>query len=567
MIKIPYGISGFETIRKEGFKYIDKTEYIRNIETERYCMYVRPRRFGKTLFTTTLNAYYSIDKKDEYEELFKGLEIYNNPTENKNNYYIMNFDFSGMMINTQMDINKIEEAFNAVVYTHLKEFVNRYKLSIQVEKSITAAQMLRDCLGAFQGLHLKNNIYIIVDEYDHFTNGLLEGECKTFLNILGKSGFVRAFYEVIKLYTKYNVVERFFATGVAPLTLDSMTSGFNITISLTLNPQYVAMTGLTEDEVRKIVSEVEEDKEKQEKILKDLVENYDGYKFSKSNLEHIFNPTLVMYYLNNYVKLGTRPEEIVDKNLSTNAEKLKNLMLIKTPEDNYRQIQKLILEGEVSGNIVQSFELDKTFSSYDFLSLLFYNGYITIKEVEPISNLVKFMVPNFVSYNLYAQYMLNLISIENRVKVDIGELQKALIPFAKEGNLVPLLEWIRNFLMYSSVRDKENFKEQDLKHIIHLIFTLTTQYDVYTEFPSLQGYTDVYIRNKDKSMDINEGLIELKYLNKKDDKKEKIEKAKSEAREQIKNYMKDERLQANKNLRKYVVVFVGFEKFYVEEVV
>ena len=326
------------------------------------------------------------------------------------------------------------------------------------------------------------------------------------------------------------------------------------------------MTGLTEEEVRNLVSEVEEDKEKQEKILKDLVDNYDGYKFSQDNLEHIFNPTLVMYYLNNYVKLGKRPREIVDKNLSTNAEKLKNLMLIKTPEENSVQIQKLILEGEVSGNIVQSFELDKTFSSYDFLSLSFYNGYITIKEVEPISNLVKFVVPNFVSYNLYAQYMLNLISAENRVKVDIGDLQRALVPFATEGNLVPILEWIRNFLMYSSVRDKENFKEQDLKHIIHLIFTLTTQYDVYTEFPSLQGYTDVYIRNKDRSLNICEGLIELKYLSKKDSSKAKIEKAKNEAKEQLKNYMKDERLQANKNLRKYVVVFVGFEEFYVEEV-
>ena len=567
MIKIPYGISGFERIRKQGYKYIDKTKYIRKIEEETYCIYVRPRRFGKTLFTTTLDAYYSIDKKEEYEELFKCLEIYSNPTENKNSYYVLNFNFSGLLFDSQMNIKQIEESFNAVVYTYLNQFVDRYKLNIKIKDNVTAAQMLRDCLGTFQGLHLENKIYIIIDEYDHFTNGLLEGECKTFLDILGRAGFVRAFYEVIKAYTDYNVVERFFATGVAPLTLDSMTSGFNITTSLTLNPQYVAMTGLTEEEVKNLVSEVEENKEQQEMILKDLVDNYDGYKFSKSNLEHIFNPTLVMYYLNNYVKLGIRPEEIVDKNLSTNAEKLKNLMLIKTPEDNYKQIQKLILEGEVSGNIVQSFELDKTFSSYDFLSLLFYNGYITIKEVEPISNLVKFVVPNFVSYNLYAQYMLNLISAENRVKVDIGDLQRALVPFATEGNLVPILEWIRNFLMYSSVRDKENFKEQDLKHIIHLIFTLTTQYDVYTEFPSLQGYTDVYIRNKDKSMDINEGLIELKYLNKKDDKKEKIEKAKSDAKEQIKNYMKDERLQANKNLKKYVVVFVGFEKFYVEEVV
>ena len=567
MTKIPYGISGFERIRKEGFKYIDKTKYIRDIEKEAYCMYVRPRRFGKTLFTTTLDAYYSIDKKDEYEELFKGLDIYNNPTEKRNSYYIMNFDFSGLLVDNSMDLREIENAFNIKVYNDCMKFIERYHLDVVLEPTYKASAMLETLLRMFQGLHLKNNIYIIIDEYDHFTNGLLEGECKTFLGILGKAGFVRAFYEVIKLYTKYNVVERFFATGVAPLTLDSMTSGFNITTSLTLNPQYVAMTGLTEEEVRKVVNEVEEDKEKQEKIFKDLVENYDGYKFSKRNLEHIFNPTLVMYYLNNYVKLGSRPDEIVDKNLSTNAEKLKNLMLIMTPEENYKQIQELIFDGEVSGNIVQSFELDKTFSSYDFLSLLFYNGYITIKEVEPISNLVKFMVPNFVSYNLYAQYMLNLISMENRVKVDIGDLQRALIPFAKEGNLVPILEWVRNFLMYSSVRDKENFKEQDLKHIIHLIFTLTKQYDVYTEFPSLQGYTDVYIRNKDKSMDINEGLIELKYLSKKDDNKSKIEKAKSEAKEQLKNYMKDERLQANKNLKKYVVVFVGFEKFYVEEVV
>ena len=566
MIKIPYGISGFERIRKQGYKYIDKTKYIREIETETYCMYVRPRRFGKTLFTTTLDAYYSIDKKGEYDELFRGLDIYNNPTENKNSYYVLNFNFSGMLFNTKIDIGELEKSFKEKVYQHCRKFVERYKLNINVENKETAASTLENVLVGFQGLHLENNIYIIVDEYDHFTNGLLEGECKTFLDILGRAGFVRAFYEVIKAYTDYNVVERFFATGVAPLTLDSMTSGFNITTSLTLNPQYVAMTGLTEDEVRNLVSEVEEDKEKQEKILKDLVDNYDGYKFSQDNLEHIFNPTLVMYYLNNYVKLGKRPREIVDKNLSTNAEKLKNLMLIKTPEENSVQIQKLILEGEVSGNIVQSFELDKTFSSYDFLSLLFYNGYITIKEVEPISNLVKFVVPNFVSYNLYAQYMLNLISAENRVKVDIGDLQRALVPFATEGNLVPILEWIRNFLMYSSVRDKENFKEQDLKHIIHLIFTLTTQYDVYTEFPSLQGYTDVYIRNKDRSLNICEGLIELKYLSKKDSSKAKIEKAKNEAKEQLKNYMKDERLQANKNLRKYVVVFVGFEEFYVEEV-
>ena len=213
MIKIPYGISGFETIRKEGFKYVDKTSYIRNIETERYCMYVRPRRFGKTLFTTTLDAYYSIDKKDEYDELFRGLDIYNNPTEKKNSYYVLNFNFSGMLFNTKIDISELEKSFKEKVYQHCRKFVERYKLNINVENKATAASTLENVLVGFQGLHLENNIYIIVDEYDHFTNGLLEGECKTFLDILGRAGFVRAFYEVIKAYTDYNVVERFFATG------------------------------------------------------------------------------------------------------------------------------------------------------------------------------------------------------------------------------------------------------------------------------------------------------------------------------------------------------------------
>ena len=567
MIKIPYGISGFERIREEGLEYIDKTRFIRDIEEERYCMYVRPRRFGKTLFTTTLDAYYSIDKKDKFEKLFKGLDIYENPTENRNNYYVMNFNFSGMLVDNSMDLQEIERAFNFKVYNDCMGFIERYRLNISINEKDKASENLGKLLRTFQGLHLENNIYIIIDEYDHFTNGLLEGRCEKFLNILGKAGFVRAFYEVIKAYTDYNVVERFFATGVAPLTLDSMTSGFNITTSLTLNPMYVDMTGLTEEEVRNIVSKVESNNiEKQEEIYKELRENYDGYQFSPENTKHIFNPTLVMYYLNNYTKLGMPPREIIDKNLTTNAEKLRNLIQMIDKEKNYSIIEELLTKGIVKGNIVQSFELDKNFNDYDFLSLLFYNGYITIKEVEIITNLVVFEVPNYVSYNLYAKYMLGLINREDRVNIDVSELQKAMLPFAVEGNLEPIMEWIRKFLMYSSVRDKENFKEQDLKHIIHLLFSLTTTYIIYTEYQCMQGYADIYIKKQNETLEINEGILELKYLNKKDGTKLKIENAKKEAKAQLKEYLKDERLKQNKMLKAYTVVFVGFEKFYIEEI-
>ena len=411
MIKIPYGISGFERIRENGYEYIDKTKFIREIEKETYCMYVRPRRFGKTLFTTMLDAYYSLDKKDKYETLFKGLDIYENPTKNKNNYYVMNFNFSGLLVDSQMSNENIEKEFCRVIFTSLKYFSDRYSLNINVEKEYSAAQCMKNFLGAFQGLKLENNIYIIIDEYDHFTNGLLEGRCEKFLNILGKAGFVRAFYEVIKAYTDYNVIERFFATGVTPLTMDSMTSGFNITTSLTLNPTYTDMTGLTAEEVRELVNRIEKDKEKQEEIYKELKENYDGYIFSPENLQHIFNPTLVMYYMDNYIKLNTKPRDLIDKNLATNAEKLKNLIQMVNKNENYAIVEELLLEGEAEGKILQSFELDKKFGREDFLSLLFYNGYTTIKSYDDLATVTTFRVPNYISKKLYEEYYLEEIEV------------------------------------------------------------------------------------------------------------------------------------------------------------
>lgn len=566
MIKIPYGISGFEAIRREGYLYLDKTRYIREIEKERYCMYVKPRRFGKTLFTTTLDAYYSIDKKDKFESLFKGLDIYENPTENKNNYYVMNFNFSGFKCDAKTDIREIEESFNEKVYLHCLRFIERYRLNINIEKQGTAANILETTLVKFQNLHLENNIYIIVDEYDHFTNGLLEGNCNTFLNILGSAGFVRAFYEVIKAYTDYNIVERFFGTGVAPLTLDSMTSGFNITTSLTLNPTYVDMTGLNEEEVRSVITQVEPDVSKQEEIYNDMKENYDGYKFSRKNLKHIFNPTLVMYYLNDYVKLGSKPEEIIDKNLTTNAEKLRNLIEMINRKENYELVEKLLTEGELKSTLVQSFELDKRFGKEDFISLLYYNGYITIKEQDELTNSITFQVPNHISFKLYAEYMMSLVDEKKMYEINGIELEMVIADFARNGNFEKVIEYIRDFLMYSSVRDKENFTETNLKHIIHWLFVYSKIYFIYTEYPSLQGFSDIFIKRSSTKYDINQAVVELKYLSKKEATKANILKEQKDAKEQLQGYLKDERLRNEYRLKAYTVVFVGFEKFYIEEI-
>lgn len=231
---------------------------------------------------------------------------------------------------------------------------------------------------------IRNENYLFIDKTNY---------------ILGSAGFVRAFYEVIKIYTVNSTVDRFFATGVAPLTLDSMTSGFNIATHLSLDSDYISMCGLTHEEVKWAVEQVEQDPEKQKKIYKELEENYDGYRFSEEVEEKTFNTTLIMYYLNYYQRKGEGPKELIDGNLATSGSKLQNIVELVNKEKNYRMLQDFILGKEIDGKIVQLFELEKHFDTNDFISMLFYNGYLTIKNVEGL--IATYKIPNYVSERIY----------------------------------------------------------------------------------------------------------------------------------------------------------------------
>ncbi len=563
MIKIPYGISDFRTIRNEGYLFIDKTQYIEKLERERIVMYVRPRRFGKSLFTSILDNYYAIDKKELFEKLFKGLYIYENQTPNKNSYYIMNFNFSGMEAEARASLEEIEKQFKKIVIECVKTFIGRYKLGIEVEEENTAANILRSVLREFEDKKPNEKIYIIIDEYDHFTNGMLEGKCDKFLNILGTAGFVRAFYEVIKIYTGNSVVDRFFATGVAPLTLDSMTSGFNVAKHLSLDSDYVAMCGLTHEEVKKAIEQVEENKEKQEEIYKELEANYDGYRFCEEIETTTFNTTLVMYYLSNYSLKGVRPKELVDGNLAASGSKLQKMVELINPESNYQLLQSFILGKEIEGNIIGLFELDKHFNTNDFISMLYYNGYLTIKSA---GMRLKFKIPNYISEQLYADYMLQLVDIKEKYRADTSKLEGAVQKFGEEANIEYLVKYVQEFLTYCSVRDKENFTEKELKHVFQMMLALTSQYYVYGEYPAEQGFADIYLQKSTNSKAIYEAVIELKYLSKEKAKKTNIKKLSKEAKEQMQRYLTDKRLSEKDNLKKYTIIFEGFEKYYLEEI-
>ena len=563
-MKVPYGEVDFKAIRTEGYIYIDKTMYIEKLEQNKKIIYTRPRRFGKSMLTNMLYYYYSIDEEENFEKIFKGLYVYDNPTPYKNKYYVLNFNFSGINVSYKETLKNIETSFNKKVAFACENFIKRYELEIDFNKDQTASAIISEVLSKFQNLKKENKIYIMIDEYDHFTNGMLRGNAAEFLKILGDTGFVRAFYEVIKenLEISNPPLERFFATGVAPVTLDSLTSGFNITTKITNNPLFTAMCGLTEEEVKQAIQMAGFEGKKQEEIYKAMEANYDGYKFSDENDIHLFNTTLVMYYLRDMVQLGRPPKNLVDGNLVATGSEIENIAELINREESYKTLNELLMNGEVYGNIVENFELNNHFDKDDFLSMLFYNGYITIKDV---GVRLKLSIPNFVTEILYASYFLKLTEMHDKYRINTEEISEGMQELAEQGKIEKIVAKVQDFLFHCSIRDKENFNEMNLKHVFSMILALTSQFITYAEYPAGQGFADMYIQKASGSLAKYEAIVELKYIKEKDSKNTNFEKLKEDAKIQLQKYLKDKRMEQKENLKKFVIIFKGFNDYYISE--
>ena len=231
MKKLPYGISNYEELVEDGYYYVDKTKYIEILENlaEKRIMFLRPRKFGKTLFTSVLENYYDVKKANKFEKLYGETYIGKNPTKLKNSYYILKFNFSG--IDTSNPETTIQ-GFKEKVTASISDFVKNYELNFYINPEMTAEGLLNNLIIAFKNQKQGEKLYIIIDEYDHFANELLGFNTDNFKSLVSKNSKVRKWYEVLKEGTE-SVVDRIFITGVAPITLDSMTSGFNISTDLT----------------------------------------------------------------------------------------------------------------------------------------------------------------------------------------------------------------------------------------------------------------------------------------------------------------------------------------------
>ena len=556
--KLPYGISDYERIITNNYYYVDKTKYIEILENlpQPYITFLRPRKFGKTLFTSTIENYYDIKKKDKFETLYKDTYIGNYPTILKNSYHILRFNFSGIDTST---VDTTIDGFKREVGSSIKLFVQRYGIDFYVNMEDEAENILDNLIKAFIVQRANDKIYVIIDEYDHFANELLGFDTDQFKNLVSKNGKIRKWYEILKKGTE-TVIDRIFITGVAPITLDSLTSGFNIGTDITRDEEFNEMLGFTEEELVKLLDAQEISKKKQEEILPIMKENYDGYNFSINCEEKIYNSTMCLYFLSNYIRLTNLLENLVDVNIASDYSKIGKMLDLCKGKKRAEIIEKTVSGEGILSEITQKFNPAMEFTDTDLVSMLYYLGYLTIEGTEV--GFPKLKVPNKVMKEIYSEYFLKTLGqdFSNNIIDSYSEITKEL---ALEGKIDKITEILQKYLKNLSNRDYQRFDEKYVKLIFYCISMNLKMYTVKSEIEVQREYPDILLVPRDRGKGYNSIMVEFKYLKKGEE--GKLKEKQKEEKEQIIKYSNYEEIKDIDKLNKYTIIAVN-DKLYVEKV-
>jgi hypothetical protein len=557
-MKNPYGESNFKKIITQGFLYIDKTEYIEILEENgSYNILLRPRRFGKSLFVSTLWHYYDIRFKDEFEALFNGLAAGRKPTRLRNGYQVLFMEFSGINIKNE---KTIERDFAFEVTRRLRTFLKEYQYPAEAIRRVEAQSSPASLMKAFFEIVKDAKIYLLIDEYDHFANAVLGESQELFCVIVGKGGFVRAFYETIKTATMEGSVDRLFITGVTSITLDSMTSGFNIGDNISCHPNFNLAMGFSERETGEMIRPfVEACKLDTQEVTETLERWYNGYRFSSRADGKIFNPDMVLYFLKHIDTDQCRfPEQMLDDNIASDYGKIMRLFGVGDREKNFQVLEELITEGEITGRHKGKLDLDinKPFERDDFISLLLYMGFITLSGT--ILSQYRYRVPNYVVQKLYYDYFRAEIEQRGRITVSNHAVENAVAELALHNNIKPLLKEIGRVLALFSNRD---FMRMDEKHIKAVILTLLYQSEVYfirSEAELNNRYPDILLLERNPVEVRYQFLFELKYSKKKDGAKG-LDVKRVEGIDQIRAYQELAEIRKLPKLKSYLLLTDGTE--------
>ncbi|MCD4819708.1 MAG: ATP-binding protein [Candidatus Cloacimonetes bacterium] len=413
--KIPYGISNFEELKGNDYYFVDKTRYIFELEKYKAPVFLRPRRFGKTLWCSILECYYDINKKNDFDKLFGDTFIGKNPTDERNQCLILRLNFSKVSITS--DLLKIEKSFNSECRNIVRFFLAYYK-DYFANFTLTT-ENISDKLSQILSFIKENNLpklYIIIDEYDNFSNQLiLSQQTGLYENLTGNDSFFKTFFKVIKAGVEDLSIRRVYITGVLPITMDDLTSGFNIAKFITLNEQFLSMLGFTQNEVEEYLEFIFEDNNfytSNLETIKVLLKNYYyGYKFSVT-AEELYNSTIVSNFLQDFVMgNGKIPLEFIDPNLKTDVSWIRRLTL---REENAKEmLEKLIFDGELSYDqnmISSSFNMNQFFEKNFYPVSLFYLGMLTFRDDYTM------IFPNQTMTKIFADYF----NIIEKIEVSSG---------------------------------------------------------------------------------------------------------------------------------------------------
>ena len=550
MRKLPLGMSNYEDIVRENRIYVDKTKYIEILEDfpNKTVMFLRPRKFGKTLFTSTLECYYDKNRKDKFDELFKDTYIGKNPTENRNKYCILRFNFSGISTET---LETTIKGFREKVDLGINTFVELYGLDFYNNPEQSTEGLLGSLFQAFRFQRKEEKIYVIIDEYDHFANELLGFKTEEFKNLVAKNGKIRKWYEILKEGTE-TVVDRIFITGVAPVTLDSTTSGFNIASDITKNIIFNDMLGFSKEDVIYLMKELE---------LPVIKTNYDGYVFStmiRDNIENykLYNSNMTLYFLYMYQVQNQIPKELVDVNIISDYSKIEAFMDLCQNMNKIEILEKIVAGDLIESSLTEKFNAEIEFGEKELISLLFYLGYLTIKEIG--FSKYKFQIPNDVIKEIYSNYFLEYISRKANIVIDSIDTETINKELLLEGKVEKLLDVLKEFLTNLSNRDYARFDEKYVKVIFYSICRMLGTLYVKSELEVGGKYADILLVPKEEIRERYSILIEFKYIKQEDyDRDNEILQQKQEqAKEQIEVYRKSEEIQMLPKLKCYSIVVI-----------
>ena len=574
--RIPYGMMNFIDVREDDCYYVDKTHYIPLIENaNKYFFYIRPRRFGKSLTISMLRHYYNILEADKFEKWYGDLYIGKHPTPERNSYLIIYLNFA--VVNAEL--NSYRQSLDAHCNTEFNFFCDVYAqylpegIKEEMNKKKGAVEQLnylyKECIKTNQ------QIYLFIDEYDHFTNKILsEPSClEDYKSETYGTGYLRSFFDTVKAGTD-STIKRCFVTGVSPVTMDDLTSGFNIGTNYSLSPEFNEMTGFNEEEVRAMLDYYAttcEFHHSTDELIEAMKPWYDNYCFAEQSYGSttMYNSNMVLYFVDNYIRNGGyMPRNMVEENIRLDYNKLR--MLIRKDKEfahDASTIQTLVQQGYVTGELKTGFPAETVAEPDNFTSLLFYFGMLTISGT--LEGETKLTIPNQVVREQLYSYLLDTYN-EADLRFDNWEKGKLASAMAYRGDWKAYFDYIAECLhRYSSQRDKQ--KGEAYVHGFTLAMTAQNRfYRPISEQENQEGYADIFmfpLLDIYKDM-LHSYIIELKYAKGKDS-DEKVEQLRQEAITQANRYAASETVQkaiGTTTLHKIIVVYQGMKMVVCEEV-